>query len=130
MSLGTQQALSPALGGCKNRITRLDEILENVLLVKGDSSWDRSIKAFRSLNKDREVQSLFRDLDRYLLFFTFHNTSSAAIAIPQLESAQQVIMIPANRDLNFVDRPEVFRNLQDNLKRNGRAAIAGVGGVG
>ena len=126
----TQKALVPAVDGCGNQVRRLEEILGKVLPVKEDSSWDKMRKALRSLSKDKEVQDLLKDLDRYLLNFTFHTTSTAIIVEPQPIPVQQTIMIPAKRDLKFVDRTDILREVESNLKDYGRAAIAGIGGVG
>ena len=126
----TQKALTPALDGCYSQIRRLDEILDQVLPGEKDSSWTRKTKALRSISTDKEVRSLLQELDRYLLRFVLHNTSDTSRALPQSHSVHQVIMIPAKRDLNFIDRPRIFEDLQSNLTSYGRAALAGIGGVG
>ena len=125
-----QKALVPALEGCGNQVRRLEEILAEVLPLKNDSSWDKVKKALRSLSTDKEVQDLLKDLDRYLLNFTFHTTSSAITVGPQPIPVQQTIMIPKNRDPDFVDRTDILREVESNLRDYGRAAIAGIGGVG
>ena len=126
----TQKALTPAIDGCHSQIRRLDEILDKVLPAKEDSSWARKIKALRSISKDKEVQILLKEIDRYLLRIMLHNTSGTPSVTPQFLSVQQVIVVPNNRDPNFIDRPEVFKELQDNMTTFGRAALAGIGGVG
>lgn len=126
----TQKALVPALEGCGNQIKRIDEILEKVLPVNEDSSWDTIKKGLRSLSKDKEVQDLLKNLDRYLLNFTFHTTSVAFRAVPRSTPAQQTVMIPAKRDPNFVGRTDILSAVESNLEEYGRAAIAGIGGVG
>ncbi|MCJ1261454.1 hypothetical protein MMC22_001318 [Lobaria immixta] len=124
-----QKALVPALKGCGNQARRLEEILAEVLPVKNDSSWDKVKKAFQSLSKDKEVQDLLNDLDRYLLNFTFHSTSSAITVGPQPAPVQQTITIPKKRDPYFVDWTDILREIERNLSDYGRAAIAGIGGV-
>ena len=125
-----QKALVPALEGCGNQVRQLEEILAEVLPVNDDSSWDKVKKALRSLSKDKEVQDLLDNLDRYLLNFTFHTTSSAITVGPQPLPVKRTIMIPKKRDPNFVDRTDILREVESNLKNYGRAAIAGIGGVG
>ena len=93
--------------------------------MKNDSSWDKVKKAFQSLSKDKEVQDLLNDLDRYLLNFTFHSTSSAITVGPQPAPVQQTITIPKRRDPYFVDRTDILREIERNLSDYGRAAIAG-----
>lgn len=126
----TQKALVPALEGCRSQVRRIHEILEKVLPKNEDSSWDKTKKALRSLSKDKEVQEILKDLDRYVLNFTFHTTSSASTVMPQSMPIQRIIMIPVKRDPNFVDRTDILREVEGNLKVYGRAAIAGIGGVG
>lgn len=126
----TQKALMPATEGCHSQIRRLDDILDRVLPAKEDSSWARKIKALRSISKDKEVQIPLNQIDRYLLRIMLYNTSGTSSVTPQFLSVQQVIMVPTNRDPNFIDRPEAFKELQDNMTTFGRAALAGIGGVG
>ena len=130
VDLETRKALTPALEGCYSQIQRLNEILDKILPVENDSSWTRKIKAFWSIGKDKEVQSLLLQLDRYLLRLVLHNTSDTSRIVPQFPSVDQVIMIPARRDPKFIDRPDIFEELQGNLTTHGRAASAGIGGVG
>lgn len=50
--------------------------------------------------------------------------------MPQSMPMQRIIMIPAKSNPNFVDRTDILREVESNLKVYGRAAIAGIGGVG
>ncbi|KAL8938906.1 MAG: hypothetical protein Q9211_002985 [Gyalolechia sp. 1 TL-2023] len=126
----TQEALVPTIEGCRDRIQNLYEVLNTVLPSKTDSSVDRAIKAARSLSKDKKVQKLLRDVDSYLTSLIFHNTSGDTASSHPSVQARRVNMTPADRDKNFVDRPDVFRALDGTLKEYGRAAVAGIGGVG
>ncbi|MCJ1269570.1 hypothetical protein MMC22_009462 [Lobaria immixta] len=105
----TQKALVPAVDGYGNQVRRLEEILGNVLPVKEDSSWDKMKKALRGLSKDKE-----------------HRNYGWTQPMP----VQQTIMILAKRDLKFVDRTDILREVESNLKDYVRAAIAGIGGAG
>ncbi|KAL8941379.1 MAG: hypothetical protein Q9216_002283 [Gyalolechia sp. 2 TL-2023] len=126
----TQEALVPTIQGCRDRIQSLYDVLDSVLPSKTDSSIDRAIKAARSLSKDKKVQKLLKDVESYLTSLTFHNTSGDTISSHHSAPARRVNMTPADRDKNFVDRPDVFHTLDATLKEHGRAAVAGIGGVG
>ncbi|KAL8959796.1 MAG: hypothetical protein Q9193_003399 [Seirophora villosa] len=126
----TQEALVPTIQGCRDRVAGLYDILEDVLPSKTDSSLDRAIKAAKSLSKDRKVQKLLKDIDSYLTSLTFHNTSGDAMNIGRDVPVRRLNMTPADRDKNFVDRPDIFRELDITMKEYGRAAVAGIGGVG
>lgn len=130
MDSDTQKALTSALGGCYSQIRRIDDILDGVLPVEENCSWTRKAKAPRSLSKDKEVRSLLHVLDRYLLRLVRHNTSGTSRALQQSLSVHQVNMIPAKSDPNFFDRPNFFEESQSSLTKYGRAALAGIGGVG
>ena len=129
MDTDTQEALVPALDGCKGQIGLLDSILDKFLPVKEDSAWERKRKAWKSVFKDKETQRILKDLDRYIARLTFHNTSGGIKKAPP-QSVPHFTMIPSNRDPNFIDRPEIFRELQLNLESHRRAALEGIGGVG
>lgn len=128
----TQNALVPTLKACTELLDRLDRLLKDLLPVKDDSSWDRKMKALKSVSKETYMQSLLAELDRYIITFTLHNTSipgmstGSAVFTPDLS----LKTLPSNRDPNFIDRPEVFHALETNLDKHGRAALSGVGGVG
>ena len=126
----TQKALIPALKGCKELIFRLDEKLEEVLPLENDSSWDRTRKALQSISRDKDFQSLFKELDRYLSIFTLHNSSDSKIVGAKNTRVSPVFMVPTMRDPNFVDRPGLFEELESNMTNHGRAALAGIGGAG
>lgn len=126
----TQKALIPALDGCKQLLLHLDENLEKVLPSENDSSWDRTRKALRSISKDKDFQSLLKELDRYLSIFTFHNSSESKKFEVDNTAASRIFMIPTTQDLRFVDRPDLFEELDLSFKNYGRAALAGIGGAG
>lgn len=126
----TQEALIPTIQGCRDRVAGLYDILEDLLPSQTDSSFDRVIKAAKSLGKDKKVQKLMKDIDSYLTSLTFHNTSADAAPVNHAQPVKRVNMTPADRDKNFVDRPDIFRALDVTMKEYGRAAIAGIGGVG
>lgn len=126
----TQEALIPTIQGCRDRVADLYDILEDVLPSKKDSSFDRAIKAAKSLSKDKKVQKLLKDIDSYLTSLTFHNTSGDAPTGRRDVPVRRINMTPTDRDKNFVDRPDIFRALDVTMKEYGRAAVAGIGGVG
>ena len=131
LSVETQSALVPTLEACSELLTRLDDLLQDLLPVKGDSAWERKVKALKSLSKDKSMQGLLAELDRYIITLTLHNTSiSSGNSLPLLINKAALKTIPSNRDSNFVDRPEVFHALEANLGKYGRTALSGVGGVG
>ncbi|KAI4147474.1 MAG: hypothetical protein L6R39_003098 [Caloplaca ligustica] len=126
----TQEALVPTIQGCRDRVASLYNVLDGVLPSKTDSSLERAMKAVKSVSKDKKVQKLLKDIDSYLTSLTFHNTSGDSTSISQAKPMRRVNMAPADRDKNFVDRPQIFRDLDATMKEYGRAAIAGIGGVG
>ena len=128
----TQNALLPTLRACTELVARLDQILIQLLPVKSDSSWEKKMKALRSLTKDTDIQNLLQELDRYIAILTLHNTSASnPTSIPPMQSRRaRARTIPTNRDASFVDRPDLFRSLQIHLDKHGRAALSGIGGVG
>ena len=129
----TQKALVPTIEGCSERIVSLLELLEKVLPKDDDSSFERAIKAARSLRKDKQVQVLLKDIDRYLAGLTFHNTSFGGVGVTrpmQTIATKHVDMTPSGRDPNFVDRPALFEAIASVMKQHKRAALAGIGGIG
>ena len=96
-------------------------MLSEVLATKEDSSRTRRIKALRAVSKDPEVQTLLKEIDRYLSRIMLHSTSRTPWVVLQFASVQPVLLNAANRDLNFVDWPEILEGLHTNLSIFGRA---------
>ena len=130
LSTESQNALMPALEACTKLIDRLDQLLTKVLPVEGDSSWLTRKKALRSFSKDHDIQDLREELDRYIAVITLHRTSNLVTRSSVPVQSLSVRTIPAIRDANFIDRPELFAHLEATLKKHGRAALSGIGGVG
>lgn len=126
----TRKALIPTLEGCKERVARLLTILDEMLPKESDSSLKRAIKALRSLAKDKQVQLLLEGINGYLAILTFHNTSGLPTMPSSFIIAKHVNMAPTSRDPNYVARPDVFTAIVSIIGKHGRAALAGIGGIG
>lgn len=113
LEIETQNALVPALEACIELVARLDQLLVQLLPINSDSTWDKKVKASRSLTKDKDIQILLRELDRYIAILTLHNTSiSVPTSVPPIKSlCTRTRTIPITRDANFVDRPNLFRDI-------------------
>jgi len=46
------------------------------------------------------------------------------------KTAEGISMIPFERDIKFVERSDVFRNIIHMYRTHGRVALSGIGGVG
>lgn len=124
----TQEALIPALDGCTEQLQLLDTLLHHYLPVKEDSTWEKKKKAWKSVSKDKETNRIVTELDRYIAILTFHNTSGITKVARKL--LPRCTRIPAGRDLSFIDRPEIFAELNLSFQSNRVAALEGIGGVG
>jgi hypothetical protein len=51
--------------GCQSQVEQLDDVLEETLPVKGDSSWRRK-KALLSIGQEKEVQQIIITLRNYV----------------------------------------------------------------
>ena len=45
ISASTEKALIPVIDGCMEQVNSVDEIIQKIVVVAGDSSWQRSRKA-------------------------------------------------------------------------------------
>ena len=130
MDSDSQKALIPTISGCHERIESLLDILDEFMPRVSDSSFTKAIKAARSLRRDKQVQTLTTDIDRYLTSLTFHNTCIGGNLISHPVTQRSVDMTPSGRDPNFVDRPDLMVALASKMKLNNRVALAGIGGTG
>lgn len=126
----TAKALVSALTVCNRLISSLAEEPNKVLPLKNDTSLDRALKAIKSVSRDHGMQKKLKELDHYLLYFIALNTSDPTRLDIERIPASSVFMIPTRKDPRFIDRPDLFKELNANLTSYGRAALAGIGGAG
>jgi len=80
----TQEALLPVVQGCRSQVKLLDDVLEKTLPATGDSSWQRSRKAFSSVRQERKVEQITADLGKYIQMLTnYHATTSSTLQLQQ-----------------------------------------------
>lgn len=128
MDTATQEALIPALDGCREQLQLLDTILDRYLPVKVDSAWGKRKRAWKSVLEDKETKKIVGELDRYIAILTFHNTCGIIKVARKLPP--RCTRIPVGRDPSFVDRPEIFAEMYLSFQSNRLAALEGIGGVG
>ena len=56
----TQEALVPALHGCREQLELLNAVLDQSLPARLDSTWEKGRKAWKSVFKDRETKKICR----------------------------------------------------------------------
>lgn len=124
---------------CKRDIEKLESILGHLVPSTEDSSWTRKKKAILSLNKEREVEEISKSLESYIRVLTLHQTIEGAKpeSSPQpikSNCPQSFILIPFDRKANFVEREDVFKQIDESFKvKEGsqpKAALFGLGGIG
>ncbi|KAL8992228.1 MAG: hypothetical protein Q9169_007264 [Polycauliona sp. 2 TL-2023] len=129
----TEKALTPVIDGCLEQVTSVEELIEKVVVVAGDSSWQRSRKALASIATEKKVQRIADTLRSYIQTLTFYRTANLKSG-PERDSSSQdsgpVFMVPFERDTRYIDRSDVTSRLDSELDTTHRAALAGIGGVG
>lgn len=132
ISTQTQKALIPVIGGCRAQAELLDEIITKVFPASEDSAWRRGRKAVSSIGVEKKAQSIMDTLRDYVQLLTYYQTATLANSEPARVQADKkpTFMVPFERDLKYVDRPDIMLQLYKKLEVNRRAALAGLGGVG
>ncbi len=52
------------------------------------------------------------------------------IHVDSLKMAKPLFLVPFNKDAMFVDRVQVFKNINEQIKAHHRISLAGIGGAG
>jgi hypothetical protein len=124
----TQKAILSVVGGCLSEVESLDKALAKTLPAEGDSKWIRAVKAFRSVSQEKDVQQIVKRLQAYVSTLTYHQAAGSPKALSV--RTKPLFTVPFERDPNFVGRSDILEQADQKLKAHGRAALAGIGGVG
>ena len=76
ISSETENALLPAISGCKIEMQSLDSILDKVLPITTDSLARKGKKAILSLYKDSDVEKIASNLESYVQTLTFYHAAT------------------------------------------------------
>jgi tetratricopeptide (TPR) repeat protein len=140
--------LRPVVEGILAQLTQLDSVLVKVLPSAKASTWEKGIKAVRSLRIQKTVDDFASVIDRYVsnltIYQTTHNSDLIKTLInliermnsSQLHDVQVAprrkpyFMVRYQTDEDFIGREEIMEEISRRFGRKSRVAIAGMGGVG
>ncbi|KAL9614236.1 MAG: hypothetical protein Q9167_001257 [Letrouitia subvulpina] len=145
---GTEN-LSPEAGAafeeivrqCFKQIRQLDEILEKVMISRGDSRFRKVVKAGISLVEEERVQRIAAALRDNVQLMTFLNVTPGekekpkaerrpSEAPPSYKSVNGAFLVPFSRDEQFVGRESSLRSIASSFETQSRVAVSGMGGIG
>lgn len=78
-SKNTQEAIWGVVQGCLLQVERLNDVLEETLPTKGDSSWRRGKKALLSISQEKNVQQITTTFRNYVQTLTYHQATGSSI---------------------------------------------------
>lgn len=124
----SQEALLPVVSGCLSRVDLLHNILIRSLPLKDDSSWKRSVKALSSISHEKKIEQILRGLRNQVQLLTYHQATGFSTPVILPKKAQ--IMVPFDRDVNFIGRENLITQIDNAFEQSRRVALSGIGGVG
>lgn len=148
LSQQTVTVLRPVVEGILAQLTQLESVLDKVLPSAKASTWEKGIKAVRSLKAQKAVDDFASVIDRYVLnltvYQTTHNGDLIKILInliermksPQLHDVQLApprkpyFTVRYQTDEDFCGREKIMEEIRRRFGSKSRVAIAGIGGVG
>ena len=77
-SKNTQEAICGVVKGCQLQVERLNDVLEETLPAKGDSSWRRRTKALLSVGQEKKVQQITTTFRNYVQTLTYHQATGSS----------------------------------------------------
>jgi hypothetical protein len=144
----TKAALRPVVEGIHAQVKQLDTILVKVLPSAKASTWEKGLKAVKSLAYQKTVDDFASVIDRYVSNLTLYQTTQNGDLIKHLISliertsfpeSQAVQAVPRKKpyfmvryqiDEDFIGREKIMEEIGRRFGRKNRVAIAGIGGVG
>lgn len=145
LSSATEKALQPVVDGIHAQVTKLDSILAKVLPSAKASTWEKGLKAVKSLGCQKAVDEFALVIDRYVLNLAAYQTTfngeliKTLINLIEQRSSQQPQMVQPRKpcfmvryqtDEDFIGRDNIMDEIGQRFKTKNRVVIAGIGGVG
>jgi hypothetical protein len=128
----TAEMLKHVFNGCLLQVKQLEDIMAKTIPTVRDSTLNRGLKALTSLARERTVQHIRSEIDRYVAHLTHHHVASL-YHLSMWESSPQrpLFTVKFDRDPSFIGREDIIREIDERFQaRQRRVAIAGIGGVG
>ncbi len=140
LSPESQQKLSSAVEGFHQSISQLDNLLTKLLPASSDSLCSKMKRAIASINKEKEIEKIQKELDSYSITFTLHFESHR----PDISTASTTrgdtytyYEVPSLQVSHYIERPDLFRSIQEGLEgataskdRQRLVVLLGMGGSG
>lgn len=134
----TQEALMPVVRGCLVEAQHLDKLIEKALPSTDDSSWERKMKAIKSLTYDKKIEEIAESLESYTKTLIFHqvidNFNNLKVEQQPPPYPDPLWLVPFDRNPSFVGRDEIFAEIDQAFAVQGgsqpKAALCGLGGIG
>jgi len=143
LSPNTETALRPVVKGIHAQITHLDSVLVKVLPSAKASTWEKGLKAVKSVAYQKTVDDFASVIDRYVSNLTAYQTTHNGDLIKNLINAiertsfqqpeasrKPYFMVRYQADEDFIGREKIMEEIGRRFGRENRVAISGIGGVG
>lgn len=129
--IDTQTALGVAVTSFEGHIKRLDSLMDKMIPLETDSTSRRAKRALYSVYYEKEMAKSWQEVESYkttLMFFFTPMQVTKEVELPKY--MKPIFMVPLERDLNFIGRTSIIKEIEAAMGTRRRAAIAGIGGVG
>ena len=141
LSPATREAFEEIVRQCFEQVSKLDEVLNKVMVLRSDSRLQKTIRAGISLVEERRIERIATALRDNVQLLTFLNVTPAenlrrradrrpSEALPSYMKTTGVFLVPFSRDAQFVGRESSLRSIASGFETQRRVAISGIGGVG
>ncbi|KAF2654106.1 TPR-like protein [Lophiostoma macrostomum CBS 122681] len=127
----SEQALLPAIDGCRAQIRLLDDVIAKVMPGTSSSRLRKSANALRSLRYDVKVERITLVIRGYIQTLTYHAVISTGLSVERtIHRPTPSSTVPFRRDPRFIDRQELAEIERRSRLPASRLALVGLGGVG
>lgn len=126
----TQVALRPVLQDCRTQIKALELILQKTLPTKSDSAFTKSTKALASVRKQKDINKIVSKIRDHVSILTYHHSTGPNMPSVVRSHANYLFTVPFPRDEKFIGREQAFASMKEQLQKQRRMALSGIGGVG
>lgn len=145
LSSATEKALQPVVNGIHAQVVKLDSLLAKVLPSAKASTWEKGLKAVKSVGYQKAVDEFAEVIDRYVLNLAAYQTTfngeliKTLISLIEQRSSQQPQMVQPRKpcfmvryqtDADFIGRDNLMEDIKQGFKTKNRVVIAGISGVG
>jgi hypothetical protein len=113
----TAEMLKHVFNGCLLQVKQLEDIMAKTIPTERDSTLNRGLKALTSLARQRTVQHIRSEIDRYVAHLTHHHVASLYhLSTWESYPKRPLFTVEFGRDPSFIGREDIIKEIDERFQ--------------